>query len=40
MVSDLREIVCTGMRAKLRKQRLVARGGNVFSFIAAPPNVT
>jgi hypothetical protein len=40
MVSDIREIVVSGKRARLRVQRLVARGGNVFSFIAAPPQVS
>ena len=40
MVSDIREIIVSGKRARLRVQRLVARGGNVFSFIAAPPQVS
>lgn len=41
MVSDIREIIVSGKRARLRVERLVARGtcGNVFSFIAAPPQV-
>jgi hypothetical protein len=39
MVSDIREVVVTGKRARLRTQRLVGRGGNVFSFVAAPPQV-
>ena len=40
MVSDIREIIVSGRRARLRVQRLVARGGNIFSFIAAPPQVS
>ena len=39
MVSDIREIIVLGKRARLRVQRLVKRGGNVFSFVAAPPQV-
>ena len=39
MVSDIREIVVTGRRARLRVQRLVHRDGNLFSFVAAPPQV-
>lgn len=40
MVSDIRDILVSGRRARLRSQRLIARHGNVFSFIAAPPNVS
>ena len=39
MVSDIREIIVTGRRARFRVQRLVHRGGNLFSFVAAPPQV-
>ena len=39
MVSDIREIVVTGRRARMRVQRLVHRNANLFSFVAAPPQV-
>ena len=40
MVSDIRDVIVSGRRAKTRSHRLIQREGNRFSFIAAPPNVT
>ena len=38
LVEDLREVVITNRRARLRS-RLVPRLGNIYSFLAAPPCV-
>lgn len=40
MVSDLRSIIVEGVRARLRTSRLVLRGGNMYSFVAAPSQVS
>jgi len=39
VVDDLREIVYTQKRARLRNNRLIHRSGNVFAFLAAPKHI-
>ena len=39
MVDDLREIITTQARARLRTSRMTHRFGNVWSFLAAPRHI-
>ena len=39
MIDDLREILSTQRRARLRTARMTFRFGNVWSFLAAPSYV-
>jgi len=39
MIDDLKDIICTEKRAKLRTARLTNRADNVWAFLAAPSYV-
>ena len=39
LIDDLLEIITTKKRAMLRTQRVTHRGGNVWSFLAAPNHI-
>ena len=38
-IDDLKDIICTEKRAKLRTARLTNRADNVWAFLAAPSYV-